>query len=48
MKSIKVWDVSTMQPLTDIRAHVGIVKCVKAQRDFKIFATAGDKSDKMI
>jgi WD40 repeat protein len=56
MRNLKIWDLNTMQMISDIKAHTGIIKQVKAmplnsQGDFigqQIFVTAGDKNDKTV
>ena len=56
MKNLKIWDVSNMTMISDIKAHNGVIKCVKTMHTNqagelvgeKIFVTAGDKYDKTI
>ena len=56
MKNLKVWDLTTLQLIADIKAHSGVIKQVKAMHmgpngqlvGEKIFATAGDKHDKTV
>ena len=56
LKNLKIWDVNSMQLVSDIKAHSGVIKCVKTMYTHpngetvgdRIFVTAGDKSDKTI
>lgn len=55
-KNLKIWDINTMQAISDLKAHQGVIKCVKTMYTDsngetvgdRIFVTAGDKSDKTI
>lgn len=55
-KSLKVWDMNTKLLISDIKAHQGVIKCVKTMPTnsqgetvgSSIFATAGDARDKCI
>jgi len=58
-KNLKVWDLNEMKQISDIKAHQGAIKCVKASMGSggegevdgaadSLFVTAGDKSDKSL
>lgn len=58
-KNLKVWDLNEMKQISDIKAHQGAIKCVRASLGSggdeggdgatdSLFVTAGDKSDKSL
>jgi len=34
LKSLKLWDLHEMKQISDIEAHRGVIKCVKAMHKF--------------
>lgn len=43
-KSLKIWDLETMQVVSDIQAHQGFIRCLTAWQERTLLVTASDRS----
>jgi WD40 repeat protein len=43
-KSLRIWDLETMNVVSDINAHQNFIRCLNAWEERKLLLTASDKT----